>query len=25
MLHESVRLDLRSVDVTRCCVPSTLQ
>lgn len=25
MLHESVRLDLSSVDVTRCCVPSTLQ
>jgi hypothetical protein len=25
MLHESVRLDLHSVDVTRCCIPPTLQ
>lgn len=25
MLHESVRLDLHSVDITRCCVPPTLQ
>lgn len=25
MLHESVRLDLQSVDMTRCCIPPALQ
>lgn len=25
MLHESVRLDLHSVDITRCCIPPALK
>lgn len=25
MLHESVRMDLHSVDLTRCCIPPSLQ
>ena len=25
MLHESVRMDLHSVDITRCCIPSALK
>ncbi len=25
MLHESVRLDLHSVDITRCCIPRALK
>lgn len=25
MLHESVRLDLNSVDITRCCIPQALK
>jgi hypothetical protein len=25
MLHESVRMDLHSVDITRCCIPPSLK